>query len=37
MYFTGAKALSSDLKETGDMIILVLICKIIIHSFMHAK
>ena len=35
MYFTGAKALSNDLKGTGDMVIFVL-CKII-HSFMRAN
>ena len=36
MYFTGAKALSNDLKGTGDMVIFVLLCKII-HLFMHAN
>ena len=36
MYFTGAKALSNDLKRTENMVIFVLLCKII-HSFMHAN
>ena len=36
MYFTGSKALSNDLKGTGDMVIFVLLCKIM-HSFMHAN
>ena len=36
MYFTGAKFLSNDLKETGNIVIFVLLCKII-HSFMHAN
>ena len=37
MYFTGAKVLSNDLKETGDMVIFVLLCKIIHSLFMHAN
>ena len=36
MYLTGPKFLRNDLKGTGDMAILVLLCKII-HSFMHAN
>ena len=36
MYFTGAKFQSNDLKETGDIVIFVLLCKII-HSFMHSN
>ena len=35
MHFTSAKFLSDDLKETGDMAIFILLCKII-HSVMHA-
>ena len=33
MQFTGAKFLKNDLKETGDMAIFILFCKII-HLFM---
>ena len=36
MYFTSDKALSNDLKGTGDIVIFVLLCKIT-HSFMHAN
>ena len=36
MHFTGAKSLRNDLKETGDMVIFVLLCKLI-HSFMHVN
>ena len=36
MYFIGAKFQSNDLKGTGDIVIIVLLCKII-HSIMHAN
>ena len=36
MYFTSAKFQSNDLKETEEIVIFVLLCKII-HSFMHAN
>ena len=36
MYFTSAKFLSNGFKGTGNMVIFVFLCKIIL-SFMHAN
>ena len=36
MYFTGVKFQGNDMKETGDIVFIVLLCKII-HSFIYAN